>query len=356
MTSMFTILVSLAASLSGSRADLALENLALREQLAVYQRQVPRPRLRRSDRMFWIWLSRHWARWRSALVIVHPDTVLKWHRAGYRAYWGWVSKKRSGRPTIPRHHISFIRRISADHPEWGEDRIALELRLKIGVEHSPSTVRRYMVEDVPPRRRSTWRSFLKGHASQIWAMDLVTQVLWNFEMRFILVVMALDTRRIVHVAVTGSPSLDWVRRQLMEATPWGIVPRFLLHDNDGIFGQYRVRPGFRSALDEWLSRVLGARGLPIPYGAPNANAFLERFAGTLRRECLDHFLFVSEDHLRRVVGEFVLYDNQARPHQGIQAIPAPSPSEVSPVPDGTRVHLVARPVLGGLHHDYRLAA
>ena len=144
----------------------------------------------------------------------------------------------------------FIRRISADHPEWGEDRIALELRLEIGVEHSPSIVRRYMVEDVPPRRRSTWRSFLKGHASQIWAMDLVTQVLWNFKMRFVLVVMALDTRRIVHVAVTGSPSLDWVKLQLTEATPWGIVPRFLLHDNDGIFGQYRVRPGFRSALDE----------------------------------------------------------------------------------------------------------
>ena len=193
--------------------------MALREQLAVYQRQVPRPRLRRADRMFWVWLSRHLARWRSALVIVHPDTVLKWHRAGYRAYWGWVSKKRPGRPTIPRHHISFIRRISADHPEWGEDRIALELLLKLGVEHSPSTVRRYMVEDVPPRPRSTWRSFLKGHASQIWAIDLVTQVLWNFEMHFILVVLALDTRRVVHVAVTASPSLAWVKQQLTQATP-----------------------------------------------------------------------------------------------------------------------------------------
>ena len=129
-----------------------------------------------------------------------------------------------------------------------------------------------------------------------------------------------------------------------------------LHDNDGIFGQYRARPGFRCALDEWLSRVLGVRGLPIPYGAPNANAFLERFAGTLRRECLDHFLFLSEEHLRCVVAEFVRYYNEARPHQGIQAIPAPSPSEGLAVPDGPHVHLVARPVLGGLHHDYRLAA
>ena len=181
-------------------------------------------------------------------------------------------------------------------------------------------------------------------------------MLWNFETRFILVVMALDTRRIVHVAVTGSPSLDWVKRQLMEATPWGIVPRFLIHDNDGIFGQYRTRQGFRSALDEWLFRVLGVRGLPIPYGAPNANAFVERFVGTLRRDCLDYFLFLSEDHLRRVVAEFVHYYNEARPHQGIQAIPAPSPSETPAPVDTGSARSVARPVLGGLHHDYHLAA
>ncbi len=142
MADLFTILVSLVASLSGPRADLLLENLALRQQFAVYQRQVPRPRLRRSDRMFWLWLSRRWARWKSALVIVHPDTVLRWHRAGWRALWTWKSRKTTGRPPIPRHPIAFIRRISADHPEWGEDRIALELRLKCGVEHSPSTVRR----------------------------------------------------------------------------------------------------------------------------------------------------------------------------------------------------------------------
>ncbi len=250
MTAFLALLASLVASLAGPRADLTLENVGLRQQFAVYQRQCQRPRLRRSDRMFWIWLSRRWARWKSALVIVHPDTVLKWHRAGWRAWWTWKSRKGPGRPTIPRHHIAFIRRISRDHPEWGEDRIALELLLKLGVEHSTATIRRYMVEDALPAPRSTWRSFVASHRFQMWAMDFVTQILWNFEMRFVLAVMALDTRRVVHVAVTGEPSPEWVKRQLMEATPWGVVPRFLLHDNDGIFGQYRIRPGFRSALDE----------------------------------------------------------------------------------------------------------
>ena len=348
--------------MASPRADLLLEIAALRQQLGVYQRQNRRPGLRRSDRIFWIWLCRTWPRWKSALVFVKPETVLAWHREGYRQYWRWKSRGRPGRPRIPRRHIAFIRRISGDHPEWGEDRIALELKLKLGIEHSASTVRRYMV-DGPRPSNSSWRAFLRRHASQIWALDLTTQVMWNFEVRVVLVVIALDTRRVVHHAVTAHPTLAWVKQQLRDAMPFEEIPRFLIHDNDGIFGQYwrgarsTGRRRFRSALDAWLDGVMGVQGIPIPYGAPNANAHVERFMGTLRRECLDHFLFVSEPHLRRTVTEFISYYNEARPHQGIEGIPArPCPLALGPPPDLDAARLVARPILGGVHHDYRLAA
>ena len=206
---MFKKLLGIASAVhlaTRSRADLLMEILALRQQLAIYQRKVCRPKLVRGDRLFWIWLRRNWSRWRDALVIARPDTVLRWHRQGYRAHWRRRSQKTAGRPTIPRRHIEFIRRISTDRPEWGEDRIALELKLKLGVDHAASTIRRYMVRRRGPRLGSTWRRFLRTHAHQMFALDFATQILWNFEVRYILVVMALDTRKIVHVAVTAAPT------------------------------------------------------------------------------------------------------------------------------------------------------
>lgn len=347
----------------GRRADLLLEIAALRQQLDVLRRQVNRPRLQRKDRVFWIWLSRNWPKWKDALVIVQPETVLRWHREGYRRYW----RRRSasvGRPRIPWEHIRFIKRISTDHPEWGEDRIALELKLKLGIEHSPSTVRRYMVEAPRPPSSGTWRTFLAGHASELLTMDFTTQVLWDFTSRHVLVIMKLETREIVHMGITASPTLAWVKQQVREATPWDQCPRFLLHDNDGIFGQYgQSTAGFRCSLDAWLSGVMGITGVPIPFGAPNAQAHIERFIGTLRRECLRHFIFLSEDHLRRTVRVFIDYYNGCRPHQGIGAIPAELSGDslgegaggLRSV-DGKPMRLVARPILGGLVHDYRLAA
>ena len=363
-----SVLVSTVRAAVRPRADLLLEIGALRQQLEVYQRQASPPRLRRGDRLFWIWLCRHWTQWKDALVIVKPETVLGWHRAGYRAYWRRKCKGKPGRPPIPVEHQAFIRRISTDHPEWGEDRIALELKLKLGVEHSASTIRRYMVERATPPRSSTWKQFLASHAEQILSIDFTPQPLWNYSVCYVLVVMALGTREVAHIAVTSNPTLDWVKQQLREATAWGTAPRFLLHDNDGIFGQYRkVRPladkttgrRFRCALDAWLEGVLGVRGVPIPYGAPNAQAHIERFMGTLQREALDHFIFFSEAQLLRTASEFASYYNEARPHQGIDGIPACGPGKGParrPAANDDGLRLVAQPVLGGLHHDYRLAA
>ncbi len=341
-----------------SRTDLLLEVTALRQQLVVYQRQTPRPKLQRGDRLFWIWLCRHWKGWRSALVIVKPETVLCWHREGYRRYWRYRSKGRLGRPRIPRKHIEFIRRISSDHPEWSATRIALILKLKLGVDHAPSTVRRYMVEGGSPPI-STWRQFVASHADQIFTLDFTTQNLWNYSARYVLIILALHNRRVVHVAVTASPTLDWVKQQIREATPWDEVPRFLIHDNDGIFGQYRVRErgSHRCALDAWLEQVMGIRGIPIPYGAPNASPHIERFMGTLKRECFDHFIFLSEDHLQRTALSYIAHYNDERVHQGIDGIPALGPGVVlARDPPSESSRLVAKPILGGLHHDYQLAA
>ena len=215
----------------------------------------------------------------------------------------------------------------------------------------------------PLRGGQAWRTFVGNHAAELWACDFLTQYTATFTVAYVFVIMEISSRRIVHTHVTTSPTLAWVKQQLREATAWGEGPRFLVHDNDRIFGQYRPpRPierrgrarRYRCHLDRWLDEALNVTGIPIPYGAPNASPHVERFNRTLREEALDHFLFLNVAHLRRVVNAYVAYYNGARPSQAIHAIPAPYPELRQPPPaDG---NLVALPVLGGLHHDYRLAA
>jgi len=227
--------------------------------------------------------------------------------------------------------------------DGGEDRIALELKAKLGVEHAPRTIRRYMGtwEENGRPASSTWRTFLAGHANELWTMDLTTQPLWDSSVRYVMVLMELRSRRVVHVAVTPSPTLTWVKQRI-RSTPYGSGPRFLVHDNDGIFGQFgRRRPGksgksYRSALDLWLGEVMHIKGVPIPYGAPNAAARIKRFVGSPKRECLNHFLFLSEDHLRRTVAAYIAYYNEGRPHQGIDGIPEFGPGGPRIRPPGIR--------------------
>jgi putative transposase len=348
-----------------SRSALALENAALRQQLAVYLRTSKRARLRASDRVFWVVLRRLWPDWARPLVIVKPETVIAWHRRGFRLFWRRKSRwGQIGRPRIPRKHIAFIQRISGDHPEWGEDKIAEELAAKFGIQHSPSTIRRYMIpRPSAPRGDQTWRTFIHNHAREVWACDFLTQYTAFFAVAYVFVIMEIGSRRIVHANVTTNPTLPWVKQQLREATEWGMAPRFLIHDNDGIFGQYGNRVtveqddstrSYRCHLDRWLNEVVGIEGIPIPYGAPNTSPNIERFVRTLREEALDHFIFVTVDHIRRVVAEYVRYYNGAHPSQAIHGIPDPYPELRQPPPrDGK---LVGLPVLGGVQHDYRLVA
>lgn len=208
-----------------------------------------------------------------------------------------------------------MRRMSADHPEWGEDRIAEELAAKFGVRHSGSTVRRYMVRPTDgPRSTRTWRAFIQNHANQVWTCDFLTQQTAFFAVVYVFVIMETGSRRIVHTNVTTSPTLAWVKQQICEATARDRSPRFLVYDNDGIFGQLGRsvtieesgrRRSSRCQLDRWLREGIGIQGLPIPFGAPYASPRVERFMRTLRQEALDHFIFLSADQIRRVITAYV---------------------------------------------------
>ena len=301
MLQLMQMMLALVQVLFAKKAALAMENLALRQQLAVYKRKQPRPRLTDLDRAFWAVLKDRFAAWADALIIVKPDTVVRWQKKRFRKHW--TRKSKPGRPSIPRQHIAFIKRISADHPEYGEDRIALELEVKFGIKHSTATVRKYMVKPTGPRRPTqSWRTFLKNQADAIWMCDFCVQHTVRFAALYIFVVMELGGRKVVHVNVTEHPSQAWVRQQIREATFYE-EPKFVVHDNDGIFGQLGKpvmvdvngkKVSCRSSLDLWLGETMGIRGIPTPYHAPNASAHIERFMGTLRRELLDRILVWNE--------------------------------------------------------------
>jgi putative transposase len=241
--------------------------------------------------------------------------------------------------------------------------IALELEVKFGIRHACSTVRRYMVKRRPgPADSQAWRSFLKNQAKAMWSCDFFVQHTVGFRVLYVFVVMEIASRKIIHLHGTDHPTLEWTEQQIRNAC-FEEQPKFLLHDNDGKFGQFgrplRVenagkKVSCRSAFDMWLWQEIGIRGIAIPYGVPNAAAHMERLIGTLRRECLDRMLIWNVRHLRCVLSEFVAWYNHGGVHQGLNGIPDPDSALAAPKPAGGR--LVAIPVLNGLHHDYRLAA
>ena len=211
-----SVLWSPVRPLSSGRATLLAENLALRQQLAVLQRSVTRPKLRRRDRIFWVWLSRLWTGWRSALVLVRPDTVVRWHRQGFKLYWRWKSRRRGdGRPAVSRDVRDLVRRMAAANPLWGAPRIHGEL-LKLGIEISQAAVAKYMPRRTKPPS-STWRTFLENHIGQIVAVDFFTVPTATFRVLFVFVVIAHDRRRVLHFNVTEYPTAGWTGQQIRDA-------------------------------------------------------------------------------------------------------------------------------------------
>jgi putative transposase len=335
------------------RSALIAENLFLRKQLAFYQEHQVRPRrLTDAARLNLVWWSR-FCDWRSVLVIVKPATVIGWHRRGFKLFW--KLKSRAGRPRLPKGIRQLIARMVEENPTWGQGRVADELALKLGIKVSPRTVRAYWPEQHPNRgpQRTTgqhWNTFVRNHAQALLACDFMVVVTARFRVLCVFVLMEIGTRRILHCNVTGHPTTAWTLQQLREAIPSDHLYRFVIHDRDAIFS---------AELDEELKSSFGLNPLHTPVRAPKANAYCERLIGTMRRECLDFLIPLSEKHLRKLLLEWVSHFNPGRPHSSLgPGIPDGSnPSLQLPVV-GRHVasscsRVGVRPVLGGLHHEYR---
>jgi putative transposase len=334
-------LFHLIRSLMVSRLTLATEILALRQQLAVLNQAAHRPKLRRRDRFFWVILSRLWGHWRAVLVIVKPETVIKWHRAGFRLYWKWKSRRRrTGRPRISVEIRELIRRMSRENPLWGVPHIQAELRL-LGFDVAESTVAKYRIKSRKPPSQ-TWKSFLKNHAGQIAAADFFIVPTAGFRLLYCFIILLQDRRRILHFNVTEHPTAAWTAQQMVEAFPEETASRFLIRDRDRIYGE------------EFRRRVAGMRIEEVPTAphSPFQNPYVERVIGSLRRECLNHLIIINENHLRRVLRDYLNYYHYCRPHQSLERN-SPAPREIDPPTNGK---VIALPRVGGLHHCYRRAA
>ena len=282
------------------RAQLLAENALLRQQLLVPRRGTKRPVMMAVDRALLVLLAGRVRGWQQALLLVQSETLLRWHRAGFRALWRRKSRPVPGRPPLPTETVAVIRRLAAENPLWGAERIRGELG-KLGIRVAKRTVQAYLRGARPPQPRGqTWAAFLRNHASDIWACDFLQVTDLCFRPLFAYVVIALGSRRIVHVGVTRHPTDAWAAQQLREATPCEECPRFLIRDNDTKYG---------ARFDEAVatSRI---RTVRTPIRAPQANATCERLLGSVRRECLDHVLVLGECHLRHVLREYAAYFNQ----------------------------------------------
>ena len=360
MLSFLSIVVQLATDVIAwaglavrSRKSLQAEILFLRRQLAQYLERGAKPR--RVDpvaRVSLALLSRFFD-WRDALVVVRPETLIRWHRAGWQLFWRL--KSRPGRPPIPRQLQALIRRMAIENPSWGEERIANELLLKLDIHVSPRTVRKYMPHRPPGRPRGDlrWSTFLRLHARGLIACDFVVVVTATFRLLYVFVVIEHGSRRLIHYNVTAHPTSIWTLQQLREAIGFENRYQYLLHDRDSIFAEH---------LDESITR-LGVRVLKSPPRSPTANSICERVIGTIRRECLDWLIPLSESHLRSILKSWIAHYNAGRPHMALgPGVPAPPPAHRDRQKACSRhrrhesyaVH--AKSILGGLHHEYLFAS
>jgi transposase InsO family protein len=332
------------------RPALAAENLFLRKQLALYQERHVTPRRATPAIRIALMVLARWFDWRQALVIVQPATRIRWHRQGFRLLWRWTS--RPGRPPLPRDLQALIRRMARDNPSWGEERVANELLLKLGLRVPPRTVRKYRPQRFDHGRHhgipsQHWLTFVPNHAKAIVACDCCTVVTATFRLLYVFVLMEHATRRILHAHVTTHPTAQRTLQQLRDAIPPDHTYRFLIHDRNTLFSE---------ELDQSV-RHLGLRVLKTPVRSPQANTFCERLLGTLRRECPDVLIPLTENHLRRLLQKWVPHDNEGRPHMALgPGIPQPAPQLPVPLQEHrhripAHLRVVVCPILGGLHHE-----
>jgi putative transposase len=337
MVTLLLHLLRLLPMLCGCHRQVALENLALRHQLAVYKKMVNRPKLLGRDRLFWVGLSRVWAGWRQALVIVSPNTVLRWQRRRFRWYWASLSARAvAGRPRLSRQIRALVRRMAQANPLWGAPRIHGELQ-KLGIDVAERTVSRLL-----PKRRSpssqTWRTFLTNHVRDLVSIDFFTVPSARLRVLFVFVVLAHDRRRVLHFNVTEHPTAAWTAQQIVDAFPDDSAPSYLLRDRDSVYGHV-----FRQRV-----KGMGVAEVLTTPQSPWQNPFAERLIGSIRRECLNHVLVLGERHLRRTLARYFAYYHRARTHLSLEK-------------DAPHGRAIERPELGkvisirevgGLHHRY----
>jgi transposase InsO family protein len=333
------LILSIVAVVFKGRADLIAENLALRHQLSCLGDRKSRPRLRRVDRVFWVLLSRFWCGWRESLIMVKPATVLAWHRKGFKLFWRWKSRKRgSGRPRVSVEVRKLISEMAEMNVGWGAPRIHGEL-LKLGIAISEITVSRHMPKRLPAAgSRQRWATFMRNHLHETLAIDFAVVPTVTFGIVYVFFVLSLERRRILHFNVTRHPTAAWTAQQVVEACAFDLPGRFLIRDNDKIYGSY-----FQSRVDG-----LGLEQKRTAFRSPWQNGFAERWIGSLRRDCLDHIIGVNERQLRRVIRSYVDYYHRDRTHLGLEK-DAPEERCVEQWETG---EVVAIPRVGGLHHRY----
>src|SRR5947209_1367179 len=327
----------------------AAENLFLRKQLALYVERKTKPHRATDAVRFTLAQLSRFFEWRDALTVVKPDTLIRWHRKGFRLFWKWKSQP-AGRPRVPVEVRKLIAEMAENNPTWDEERMADELLLKIGIQISPRTVQRYMPTEPkhPGMTSQRWMTFVRNHAKAIIACDFFIVVTATFRLVYVFVIMEVGSRRILHFNATLHPTAEWTLQQFRECITGEELHKFVIHDRDSIYSK---------ELDASI-RSLGLRVLRTPYRSP-ANAFCERLIGTARRECLDFMIPFNEAHIRQTLKSWTRHYNRARPHSSLgPGIPdASSPKAELQikrhcVPKDCRIASTA--ILGGLHHEYRL--
>jgi transposase InsO family protein len=335
MIGLLCFVLAVLASPFKSKIRLEAENAALRHQLIVLRRKLRgRVQLANSDRWFFVQLYRWFPSILKVLTIIRPETLVRWHRAGFRSYWRWKSRSLGGRPQIEAGLRALIRQMSMENPLWGAPRIHGEL-LKLGFEVAQSSVAKYMVKRRWPPGQG-WLTFLRNHAPDIAAMDLFVVPTIGFDLLYAFVIVRLDRRDLVWINVTRNPTAEWVARQITEAFPWDDAPKYLIRDRDRIYGTIVTR----------RLRAMGIRDKPIAPASPWQNGFAERLIGSIRRECLDHVIVSGEAHLRRILKSYADYYNSVRTHRSLH--------KDAPVsrPVQRTGSIKSFPILGGLHHHY----
>ena len=335
MIALIWFLLAVLASAFKSKSRLEAENAVLRHQLIVLRRRVRgRVQPTNSDRWFLVQMYRWFPSILKVVTIVQPETLVRWHRAGFRRYWRWKSNSRGGRPRIEIELRALIRQMSMENQLWGAPRIHGEL-LKLGFSVAQSTVAKYMVKRRGPPSQG-WKTFLRNHAPDIAAMDLFLLPTIGFKLLYGFVIVRIDRGDLVWINVTTNPTAEWIARQITEAFPWDGAPRYMIRDRDRIYGAVVTR----------RLRAMGIRDKPIAPASPWQNGFAERLIGSIRRECLDHIIVSGEAHLRRNLVSYAAYYNSVRTHRSLHK-DAPSFRPIQQI-GIIRSH----PILGGLHHHY----